>query len=790
MPRFICREPRAFTQEAAAALLPYEGFLAQLLYARGIETCEEAEAFLNPCPEQLLDPKLLFGLVECMEFFEQARQDGKRIVVYGDYDADGICASAILSTALNRYGIPTDTHTPLRAEGYGLNIPAIDNLRKQYDILVTVDLGITNHEEVRYAQTIGMPVIVTDHHRIENGESPADVVVHPALGNYPCPKLCGTGVAFKLAQGLLGYEGCRDLLDLAALGTVADLVPLTGENRVIVALGLPLIGERKRPGIKALLESARWDKEVASDTVAYQLAPRLNSTGRMGNAQDGIDLLLTQDEMIAAELAQKIEGLNESRKREENEVVSACEKQVGKHDFISEWAVMVRGENWNAGVVGLAAGRLMQHYGCPSCVLTRTGDNQLSGSLRSVPGINIHQCLMACDDLLLRYGGHKAAAGVTLLESNYEAFRERLQREIMKADPSCFLPRQEYDIQLYIADLNESLLASLERMAPFGLGNPAPLLASFGIHLDERRAVGDGSHLKLTLRQNTAVMDGIAFGKGKLASRLSDTADVVYTLGRNTFRGITSLQISVNAIASEENARRQMILNQSQETECLSLLRAFALLPEEKDIPKAIEEDQQVGFEKLEFLMRHLERGHLLVSRSAETAEKLLKLSEDLFLNDDENPQLFPHLWLHPDRKDISDQWRHIWLVDGILAREELAFWYRLCPNAILHVFPQNPKLSMLAAVALPSKDDMRKVYITIRNRVCSSPQSLAKACDSTLLKTKAALTALQEAGLIHLREVPFTLQLIQKGKADPCELSLTWRRLQSLSLGESHPAF
>ncbi|MBR6570190.1 MAG: DHH family phosphoesterase, partial [Clostridia bacterium] len=253
MLRFIPRDTHALSAHEAAALLPYTGVTARLLFARGVTTAAQADAFLHPDLSQLHDPMLMHGMREAVEILTSARDEHLPTVVYGDYDVDGICACSLLTLALRHFGIDAQPHTPLRAEGYGLNCDAVRELAKQYRVLVTVDLGITNHEEVRLAQSLGMQVIVTDHHGLALEASPADAVMNPLLGDYPFRKLCGTGVAFKLATALLGIDHCKEYLDLAALATVADIVPLVDENRVLVSLGLKTIAARRRPGMKALL---------------------------------------------------------------------------------------------------------------------------------------------------------------------------------------------------------------------------------------------------------------------------------------------------------------------------------------------------------------------------------------------------------------------------------------------------------------------------------------------------------------------------------------------------------
>ena len=471
MLRFIPRQARPLDGRAAAALRPYEGVTARLLYARGITDAAQADAFLNPSLDRLHDPLRMHGMAEALDILTDARRKGLAVAVYGDYDVDGICACALMTQALRRFGLRADPHTPLREEGYGLNLAAVNQLAKDYRVLVTVDLGITNHEEVRLAQRLGMRVIVTDHHGLGLEASPADAALNPLLGDYPFRRLCGTGVAFKLAQALLGLDACRDYLDLAALATVADIVPLEDENRILVSLGLKAIAGRKRAGMRALLRVSGDPDPVDSEALGYRLGPRLNAAGRLDDAGKGVRLMMTDDPAEADRLAEELDALNTERRAAEQQLVKAAQAQAAGHDFIGEKALIVRGRDWHVGVIGLAAGRLCQQYYCPTCVLSEH-EGLLHGSLRSIPGVHIHECLKTCDDLLLRYGGHEQAAGVTLEADRYEAFCERLQSAVGRAEESCFVPVQPYDAELTLSDCTDALLDEISRMAPFGCWQP------------------------------------------------------------------------------------------------------------------------------------------------------------------------------------------------------------------------------------------------------------------------------------------------------------------------------
>ena len=572
MLRFVRRDTRPLDAAAREAMRPYTGVLAELLYARGVDTSAAAEVFLHPQLTALHAPQLLSDMQPALALLAQAKAEGWPVVVYGDYDCDGVCACALLTEALRMYGLTVTPHVPLRSEGYGLNIAAVESLSRQYRLLVTVDLGITNADEVARARELGMHVIVTDHHQPGLVPCPADAVINPLFAGYPFARLCGTGVAFKLAMALHGLETAMQWLDLAALATIADIVPLTDENRVIVAHGLPWIG--KRPGLDALIAVAACRLPLTSETVAFQLAPRINAAGRIADANLGVQLLLTRDPAEAETLAKTLDAANVERKRLEAEATAEAAKQADEHDFVRRRVLFVRSQGWHAGVIGLVAGKLNTRFGVPVCALSEE-DGVLHGSLRGVRGVNLAHCLQACDDLLLRYGGHEMAAGVTLTAENDEAFRARLERAVrLSAAEDVFVPAQEFDVPLDFADANDVLLDTLELLQPFGFGNLAPVFYAQGAMLERRRACGaQGAHLQLTLRQGDRSLAGIAFGMGAQASRLPDAVDVAFTLAREEYMGNVSIKCHVEAIRASAPALASAVAVEPEGTYHTAMVR-------------------------------------------------------------------------------------------------------------------------------------------------------------------------------------------------------------------------
>ena len=361
-------------EEAAARFPDMPDWMAGLLYSRGIRSAAEAERFLHPGMDQLLPPMLLRDMDRAAALLRDARDRGQQAVIYGDYDVDGVCASAILLETFRRMNLESDVYIPDRHRGgYGLNLAAVEKLAERYQVLVTVDCGITSVKEVARARELGMRTIVTDHHRPGDALPPADAVVSPLLGEYPFPYLCGAGVAWKLAMALLG-QNALPLMELAALATVADMVSLTGENRCIVALGLEKLSATARPGLRAVMNRAGIFGRVTSEQVGFQIAPRMNACGRMESARTALEMLTTRDLTRAEELALKLEGLNRERKDQEARVITGALAQVEQMDLVDSLAIVVRGESWNSGVVGLAAGRIAEQYAYPTVALSQEGE--------------------------------------------------------------------------------------------------------------------------------------------------------------------------------------------------------------------------------------------------------------------------------------------------------------------------------------------------------------------------------------------------------------------------------
>ena len=566
-----------FIQRSHADAPPFEGmpdWFSALLYARGIRTGEEAARFLNPSLSGLHDPFLLPGMAETVSLLRSAIAEGKTILVYGDYDADGVCAASILLETLHEEGASLAYRIPSRhTEGYGLNAAAVREIAQKAQVLITVDCGVSNVEEVALAKELGLTVIVTDHHQPPEILPQADAVMDPLLGDYPFPGLCGAGVALKICQALQGMDGVEKRLDLAAIATVADVVPLQDENRIIVREGLRRIETTARPGLKALMKSAglleprrtagtvsavtRSGTEepspcsaLCSDDLAFRLAPRLNAAGRLGDARLGVHLLLTPDPAKAENIAAMLEEANRTRQRFEREMTADAVSQLSLETLADAHVILVSGEDWNPGLIGLTAGRLCERFHLPAVALS-IHDGTAVGSCRSIPGISIYRMLQACDDLLERFGGHEQAAGLTVKAENIPLLRERLEKVISSAAPEeTFLPSMEYDLSVPFRTWTADSVSWLSRLEPVGCGNPAPLFLLQGAEVQSIRRVGrDGSHLKLcVLDEDLSVVEAIAFGAGDTADESPMKLDLLYRPVLNSFRGRTSVEAQVSAL--------------------------------------------------------------------------------------------------------------------------------------------------------------------------------------------------------------------------------------------------
>jgi single-stranded-DNA-specific exonuclease len=544
--------------------------VAQLLICRGICDAGAAREFLDPKLSDLRDPSLLPDCCAAAKRLHEAIKAGQRITVYGDYDVDGMTGTAILLKCFRLLGAEANYYVPSRIdEGYGMNHDAVRSLAERgTQVLVTVDCGITSVAEAETAHELGIDLIVTDHHEPAERLPRAQAVVHPSLPgrDYPFAGLSGSGVALKLAWALCQQASgakrvnprMRDFLisavGLAAMGTVADVVPLVDENRVLVRHGLVSLKDKPGLGLQALMRITELDSKPALDSedIGFTLGPRLNAAGRLGQAQLAIELLITDRPDRAEELACYIHGLNDSRQKLERSIYLAANKQAKEQFNPGEDAALVLADHgWHPGVIGIVAGRLAEKYHRPTILIAQDqlGVKPGTGSARSVPGFHLHAALAQCSEFLIGHGGHAAAAGLTIEDRQVEQFRNAF----------CEVAEQEITEELRVAELNIDAEAPLsaftlkvvdqiEQLGPFGQSNLRPLLCTSGVSLSEPpRAIGSGgNHLALKLTQHNVTLRAVAFGGGEWADELaamSGPLDVAFRPVINTFRGRRSVEL-------------------------------------------------------------------------------------------------------------------------------------------------------------------------------------------------------------------------------------------------------
>jgi single-stranded-DNA-specific exonuclease len=553
--------------ERSAGVSP---IIAQLLVARGVTCPDAARQFLDPKLTALRDPETLPGVPQAAERIMAAVADKRRIVIYGDYDADGVTATALLYRCLSLLGANVGYYIPSRFdEGYGLNDDALRTIAAGgAKLVITVDCGIASVREAQTARELGLELVITDHHAFGLQLPEAAALVHPQLPghSYPFAGLCGAGVAFKLAWALCQHaSGAKRVSErmkaflmqavgLAAIGTVADVVPLVDENRVLVAHGLNSLKHQPTVGLAAMMRVAELsDKPVlSSEDIAFTIGPRLNAAGRLGQAQLAVELLATDSPERAQALAEYLHELNNSRGSLERSIMLAASKQAKEFfDPDGDAALVLADHDWHAGVIGIVAGRLVEKFHRPVIVISldKLGVKPGQGSARSVPGLNLHEVLAACSHHLVSHGGHAAAAGLKVEEANLAAFRADFCEQVARTiKPECRVAELSIDAETPLASLTLNIVEQLERLAPFGNGNTRPLLATSGVELAQppKRMGEGGRHVSLTLRHHGATARAVAFGQGDWADEmaaLDGPISVAYRPVVNHFRGRRSVDL-------------------------------------------------------------------------------------------------------------------------------------------------------------------------------------------------------------------------------------------------------
>jgi len=547
--------------------------LAQTIINRGIKTAGQLDSFLNPRLTMLADPFDLPGMAKAVRRIADAVQNGERIFIHGDYDADGVTATAIVMDALKKLGSEPRYHIPARAFGYGLGSEGIKKAKEsKASLIITVDCGITSFEAVSAANSIGIDVIVTDHHepvRDTTSANPAGrfvlpdafTVVNPKLAQGPSPSadLSGAGVAFKLAQALLGnsLDNVLELIDLAALGTAADVVPVVGDNRIILKEGLKLIQSGVRPGIKALKEVAGIKPgSMRTTALHFMLIPRINAAGRIADANDVVKLLLTDSDDEAMRLAEWLNGLNVRRQEIGESVFSEAMDMLHASGSGPEGtgAIVVCKEGWHRGVLGIVAAKMTEAFYRPSFILSVEA-GVARGSARSIPSFDIYHGLSRCNELLRTFGGHKQAAGLSLSSRDIDSFRDMISRLVLETvAEDDLVPVLRIDAPLKLSDVTADFVREITCLEPFGYGNEEPVFGAKRLEIVQSRIVGN-NHLKMYLKQNGKGIDSIGFDLGGMLDEVGPGAmvDAAFVPMMNEWDGCRNLQLNLKSVRESEN---------------------------------------------------------------------------------------------------------------------------------------------------------------------------------------------------------------------------------------------
>ena len=531
--------------------------LSTLLTNRGITEEAEITKFLNPKRSDFYDPFGMPDMEKAAERILKAIKDKEQIIIYGDYDVDGITSVTVLKSFLEERGIQVNVYIPNRLnEGYGLNKTAMEEIAKQGNkLMITVDCGITAVDEVEYAKTFDIETIITDHHE-PSEELPKAIAVVDAKrkdNKYECRNLAGVGVVFKLIQALsikLGLDPKEYLkyLDIVCVGTISDIVPLTDENRVIVKLGLKLVEQTKNLGLKEILQSCGYSK-INSTTISFGVAPRINACGRMGHQEEALNLLLSKEENEVKELTQKINEYNKTRQEIEKNIYNEAVEQIEKEGLDTKNTIVVSGKGWHHGVIGIVSSKITELYFKPSILLCEE-DGECKGSGRSIPGFDLHEALMECNDTIDKFGGHAMAVGINIKKEKVEEFKEEFEKIAKEKEVDKIIPILNLDAEIKLDYVNKEMVDSLKELEPFGEANKMPIFAFRNLKIDSIRSLSEGKHLRLSVKDNKNIINAIGFNMGALADtyRIGDRVDIAGNLEINSFNGVDSIQINIKDI--------------------------------------------------------------------------------------------------------------------------------------------------------------------------------------------------------------------------------------------------
>ena len=538
--------------------------LATILVNRGITKKEDIRLFLEPTRADFHNPFLMIDMEIAVDRIIKAIKNKEKVTIYGDYDVDGITSITVLKGFLQERGIEVNQYIRNRLEeGYGLNNPAIEKIAKsECQLMITVDCGISAINEIDYANKLGLETIVTDHHEAGNELPKALAVIDNKRkdSKYPFRELAGVGVVFKLIQAIgiklgLKEEEYLKYLDIVCIGTISDIVPLIDENRVIAKLGMLLIKQTRNIGLRSIINSSGYTK-IDSNTISFGVAPRINACGRMGKAEDALELFLAKNINEVNTLTKKLNEYNMKRQEIEKKIFNNAVEQIEENNLQEKNTIIVSGENWHHGVIGIVSSKITEMYFKPSILLSfEEGDEFGKGSGRSIPGFDLHEALMKCSDTIEKFGGHAMAIGITVKKEKLEAFKKEFEKIAEEAHIEEITPIINVDAQINLNNINKDMVESLNKLEPFGEGNKMPVFAFKNLKIDSIRALSEGKHLKLTLKDNNTIVNAIGFNLGNLSEeyRIGDKIDIVGVLEINSFNGVESLQINIKDVMKSIN---------------------------------------------------------------------------------------------------------------------------------------------------------------------------------------------------------------------------------------------
>ena len=793
-------------------------FLAKIFISRGMEDKESIKKFLNPSLDMLYDPFLLKDMQKAVDRIILAIERKEKIVIYGDYDVDGITSTSVLYNFLKSRNADVDYYIPDRIdEGYGLTAGTVEKVcAMNASLVITVDCGITAIDEVNYINNRKIDVIVTDHHECKEILPDAHAVISPCRpdSQYPFSYLAGVGVVFKLVHAIciamgLGTE-YLNYLDLVALGTVADVVPLVDENRVIVSCGLDKVRNTANTGLKKLVENCNPNsKPITSWMIGYVMAPRINAAGRMGDARRAVRLFTTEDETEASDIVLQLNDENRLRQDMEAEILNEAISIIDADEsYMKEKVLVVAGEGWHHGVIGIVASRITEKYHRPCLLFSKEGDIA-KGSGRSIDSFDLFEALTHCQDLIDRFGGHEQAAGLTVPADNLPAFRKKINEyadSILNDED--LMPQIEIDVRIDKDDLNRDNIIELDALAPFGAGNPAPVFVYRDLKIGNIRTVGDNRHLKLKLQDEEHLFDAIGFNMGDKADvlRTGDMVDAACTLEINTWNSIDTIQMNLRDLrfGSETAIKEQYYLNLDRCMEmkesaeagifnesCDSILQRVKPIGRKEFIDLAGSQQNMVIIANTLETVLYIES---LLKKMSVDIKKVLEICYTIFYNIDVS-KIYALINPEPDTLDFSKidnvvfcgRWVKDSYMKSIIGRIDKSGIYFLDDELIDNIYSDE---------LIPDRRDMVAVYQYVKancrnNKLVDSLLMLSRRISNSYkinmnsFKLKRSLEIFDELKLMEYREIGgerISLLVADNGKKKTnLENSKSYRYLQQL---------